>query len=248
MKLAIISDIHANLEALTSCLKKINELGADKIFCLGDLIDYCANPNECVALIKQYCDIVILGNHEEAQFEYKLADGFSNDAKISSIHTRSIIDPKYIDYFKSLPYKYFFTPDISENLLFVHSSPDNPKQYSYILNENTADFNFKCFKEDICFIGHSHIPVIFMKTKKGVKSVTEKDVIKGYRYIINVGSVGQPRDGNPCSSFGFFDSDSWVYKNIRVEYDVQIASSKIKNEGLPQYLGAMYTTKIVYKK
>lgn len=231
MKIAIISDVHANLEALTACLKKIDELGADKIICLGDLVDYCAEPNECIELIKTNCGAVVMGNHDEAQIRYDMVEGFSNDAKISSIHTRSIIKPEFIEYIKSLPIFYRF-----ENLLFVHGSPQNPENYKYILTAETADLNFKSFDESICFIGHSHKPIIFKETNSGAETVTDENIVKGERFIINVGSVGQPRDKDPRLSLGFFDSSLWKYSNIRVEYETKTTSNKIMNEGLPPYL------------
>ncbi len=231
MKIAIISDIHANYEALNVALDKIKELKADRIICLGDMVDYCADPNECVALVIKHCDKVILGNHDEAQFDYDLVDGFGESARISSIHTRSIIKQEYVDYFKTLSYTYEL-----ENLFFVHGSPMYPESYSYVLNESIANQNFKEFKQDICFIGHSHIPIIFKKSKKKIDVVKEEDVVTGNRYIINVGSIGQPRDRNPRLSFGLFDTLEWKYKNIRLEYDTKTASNKIKNENLPLFL------------
>ncbi len=231
MKIAIISDIHANYEALKVALDKINELKAERIICLGDMVDYCADPNECVALVIKHCDKVILGNHDEAQYDYDLVDGFGESARISSIHTRSIIKPEYLEYFKTLPYTYEL-----ENLFFVHGSPMYPESYSYVLNEIIANQNFKEFKQDICFIGHSHIPIIFKKSQKKIDIVKEEDVVPGNHYIINVGSIGQPRDRNPRLSFGFFDTLEWKYKNIRLEYDTKTASNKIKNENLPLFL------------
>jgi len=231
LKIAVISDIHANYEAVTVCLKKIKELDADKVFCLGDLVDYCAEPNEVIALIKENCDTIVLGNHDEAQFNYPLIDGFKENAQISSIHTRSVILPEYVEFFKTLPYQTSF-----DNLLFVHGSPYNDGKYGYILDGETAGINFKKFGEEICFIGHSHKPTIYKETNKGVYAVTDSGVEKGYRYIINVGSVGQPRDNDPRLSFGIFDTELWNYMNVRVEYDTITASNKIKNEGLPQHL------------
>ena len=231
MKIAIISDVHANFEALTACLKKIEELKADKIICLGDLVDYCAEPNECIGLIQKNCDVVVMGNHDEAQINHNRVEGFSNDAKISSIHTRSVIRAEYVEYFRAFPIRY-----MQENLMFVHASPHIPEIYSYILTAEAAELNFKSFDEEICFIGHSHKPVIFKETNSGVELVTQEYIDKEHRFIINVGSVGQPRDGDPRLSFGLFDVNSWKYTNIRVEYDTVKASNKIKNEGLPPYL------------
>jgi predicted phosphodiesterase len=231
MKIAVISDIHANLEALSACLKMIEELKPDKIICLGDLVDYCAQPNECIDLVRQYADVIILGNHDEAQFNYELAEGFTENARISSVHTRSVIKPEYVEFFKSLPYTFSMG-----GLLFVHASPASPAYYDYVLTGSIASVNFGCFKEKVCFIGHSHRPVIFEEGFWGVNLVTPESVKKGGRYIINVGSVGQPRDGNPKASFGFFDTETFEYQNVRVVYPVEIASQKILDEKLPVYL------------
>jgi putative phosphoesterase len=231
MKIAIISDIHANLEALEACLKKIDEMKADKIICLGDLVDYCAQPNECIDLVRKNSDVIIVGNHDEAQFHYDLVTGFSENAMVSSIHTRSVIDPEHVEYFKTLPYSY------SEGkMFFVHGSPYRPERYHYILNETIASMNFSLFSEKICFIGHSHISVIYKENYFQVNEVEPKDVIESGKYIINVGSVGQPRDGNPKLSFGYFDTEAFKYQNIRVGYPVDISSKKILAEGLPAFL------------
>jgi diadenosine tetraphosphatase ApaH/serine/threonine PP2A family protein phosphatase len=234
MIFAIISDIHANLEALEACLTEINKIKPDRIVCLGDLVDYCAQPNEVVEIIKTSCDVVILGNHDEAQFNHRLADGFSENAYISSVHTRKIIDSKHIEYFKTLPYSY--SEKSAGGLLFVHASPRNPEMYSYVLKTDSARLNFKSFDEKVCFIGHSHLPVIFEKKDDKI-SITEPGKLSpGSRYIINPGSVGQPRDGDPRLSFGLFDTEKFEFTLVRLEYDVKSASEKILKEGLPESL------------
>ncbi|RPI18597.1 MAG: metallophosphoesterase [Ignavibacteriae bacterium] len=231
MKIAVISDIHGNLEALEACLKKIKELKADKLVCLGDFVDYCAQPNECIELVLKHTDKIVLGNHDEAQFHYKLAEGFTENARISSLYTRTILDKKYVDIFKSLPYT------LSEdNIFYVHASPYLPHVYSYILKHETAAINFGYFEERICFAGHSHRPIIFEETETLVNTVDIDILEPSKRYIVNVGSVGQPRDGNPDASFGFFDTESNEYLNVRVPYDTEKSAEKIKNEGLPLFL------------
>ncbi len=231
MKYAIISDVHANLEAVTACFNEIDKLKVDRIICLGDLVDYCAEPNEVVEIIKKNCDAVVLGNHDEAQYKYQMVERYTENARISSIHTRSVINPEHIEYFKTLPYSH------SENeLLFVHASPLDPPAYKYLLNEETAENNFKIFSERICFIGHSHKPLIFEQSGSEIKLTVEGKLDKNNRYIINVGSVGQPRDSNPKLSFGLFDTDTFEYKNIRIDYDIRSASEKIRKEGLPLHL------------
>jgi diadenosine tetraphosphatase ApaH/serine/threonine PP2A family protein phosphatase len=160
-----------------------------------------------------------------------MVERYTENARISSIYTRSVINPEHIEYFKTLPYSH------SENkLLFVHASPLDPPAYKYLLNEETAESNFKIFSERICFIGHSHKPFIFELSGSEIKLSVEGKLNKNNRYIINVGSVGQPREGNPKLSFGLFNTDSFVYNNIRVEYDIASASEKIRKEGLPLHL------------
>lgn len=233
MKYAIISDVHANLEAVQACFREIEKLKVDRVICLGDLVDYCAEPNEVITLIKNNCDVVILGNHDEAQYHHYIADRFREFAKISSVHTRGVLDPANLDYIKTLQLRH------SENdLLFVHASPLESSGYHYVLDEEAASVNFAAFKENICFIGHSHRPVVYEISSGGVKTSTEEPLNKDNRYIINVGSVGQPRDGNKNLSFGLFDCESRQYTNKRVDYDRASASIKIYKEGLPVSLAA----------
>ncbi len=192
------------------------------------MVDYCAQPNECVELIKKCCDLVILGNHDEAQYNFSLVYDFTDAAAISSVHTRDIIKPEYTEYFKTLKYTYS-----ENNLLFVHASPCYPERYNYCETIKEAEKNFKCFNEAICFIGHSHEPVIFEKKEYKVSFVKEGHLNQKYRYLINVGSVGQPRDKNPKLSFGIFDTNEFKYENVRLDYDIHSAAEKIIREGLP---------------
>jgi predicted phosphodiesterase len=231
MKIAVISDIHANLEALQVCLAKIDELKPDKLVCLGDLVDYCAQPNECIELVKKNADVVLLGNHDEAQFNFEQAEGFNDYAYISSVHTRSVIKPEYVEYFQMLPYTYS-----TENLLFVHASPRYPELYKYVLNTASAEAEFRSFSEKICFIGHSHRPVIFKERDSNVYETESVNDSGDTRYIINVGSTGQPRDGNPKLSFGFIDTERFKYCNYRLDYPVEITHKKIIDENLPVFL------------
>lgn len=232
MKIAVISDVHANLEALEVCLNEIEKIKPGRVICLGDMVDYGAQPNECTKHVKENCDVVLIGNHDEAQFNLSLADGFSDNAYESSVHTREVISSEYVEYFRSLPYSHSF-----KDLLFTHGAPLAPERYEYVLSPESARENFKSFKEQVCFIGHSHYPVIFEENNKGsVNIVGERDISPGNRYIINVGSVGQPRDKDPRLSFGIFDINEFNYHNIRIEYPAEITAKKILNEGLPEFL------------
>lgn len=231
MLYAIISDVHANMEAITACFAEIDNIKPDRVICLGDLVDYCAEPNETVEFIKSKCDAVILGNHDEAQFNYELPSKWTKNAFISSHHTRNVIKPDHIEYFRSLPEK------LSENdILFVHAAPFIPRNYRYIRDADAAGINFHHFDEKICFIGHSHVPLIFEQSDKGIEQVQQGILNRESKYIINVGSVGQPRDGEPRLSFGTFDTETYEYKNIRVPYDIKSTAEKIMKENLPVYL------------
>ena len=233
MKYAVISDLHANLEAVTACFEEIERLKAERIVCLGDLVDYCAEPNEVISLIRQKCDIIILGNHDEAQYNWPLSERFNERARISSVHTRGVLDPAHLELIKSLRLTH------SENdLLFVHASPYEPHNYKYVRDFEAAELNFPAFTERICFIGHSHRPVIYEYDGNSVSEAETGKLNRIKRYIINVGSVGQPRDNDPRLSFGFFDSGEFIYKNVRIPYDNISASKKIQKEGLPELLAS----------
>ncbi len=231
MILAVISDVHANLEAVNACFKRIDEIKPDRVICLGDLVDYCAQPNEVVEIIKSRCDVVVLGNHDEAQFNYKLSDGFSDNARVSSVHTRKILKQEHVNYFGTL-----LLTHSQLDLRFVHASPREPRRYKYILTEERAGENFSAFKEKICFIGHSHIPVIYEEHDGAAFKRDAASLRNDRRYIINVGSVGQPRDGNPELCFGVFDTDKFEFRYERIEYDIRNAADKILSEGLPEFL------------
>jgi len=227
MRIAIISDIHSNLEALTKALEIIDTKNIDEIVCLGDIVGYGANPNECVEIIKKRAKYVVMGNHDFAvavdptELVY-----FNSYARESDLWTRSVLTEENLEFLRSLP----FTISI-KNLLFVHSSPAQPREWEYIFTEAQAKVQFKYFTEKICFIGHSHLPGIFPDT-----GFYNGKIDKNNRYIINVGSIGQPRDGDWRLSFGIFDTDTWTYENIRSEYEVDKASLKILQNGLPDFL------------
>ncbi len=227
MRIAIISDIHSNLEALTKAFEIIDTKNVDEIVCLGDIVGYGANPNECVELIRKRVKYVVMGNHDyavavdPAELFY-----FSSYARESDLWTREVLTKENLDFLKSLP----FTISL-KNLLFVHSAPAQPREWEYIFTEAQAKVQFQYFKEKICFIGHSHFPGIFPEN-----GFYNGKLDRNTRYIINVGSIGQPRDGDWRLCFGIFDMGTWTYEEIRSEYDVEKASVKIIQNGLPEFL------------
>ncbi len=226
MTYAIISDIHANLEALQTALEIIDEQHIDEIICLGDIVGYGASPNECVELVRSHCPIVVLGNHDAAAIEPALANGFNVIARKAIQWTAAQLTDSNRAFLSSLPLTVR-----KEDILFVHASPDRPGEWSYIVDPADAREVIGYFDERLCFIGHTHIPGIFSRLGR-VKTVDRFD-----QYLVNVGSVGQPRDGNPMLAFGIFDAAAWEYCLIRSNYDIETASGKIYAAGLPEELG-----------
>jgi diadenosine tetraphosphatase ApaH/serine/threonine PP2A family protein phosphatase len=227
MRVAIISDIHSNLEALQKALEIIDERKAEEIICLGDLVGYGANPNECVELTRKRASRILLGNHDQAAFDLSQTEHFNRHARTAAYWTNQTLTEENLEFLKSLPFQHAI-----DDLTFVHASPRDPDQWEYVFSAHEAKTNFESFQTRICFVGHTHIPGIFPEDLKTQKS----GVTRENRYIINVGSVGQPRDGNWKLSFGIFDTSAWTYGLIRSEYDVQSASEKIVAADLPRFL------------
>ncbi|HEV8538811.1 MAG TPA: metallophosphoesterase family protein [Bacteroidota bacterium] len=225
MRIAIISDIHSNLEGLEKTLSLIKQHTIDEIICLGDIVGYGANPNECIELVRQATPHVLLGNHDEAAIDLAKTEYFNPFARIAAEWTNHELTESNMAYIRGLPYS------IDRNgLLFVHSSPYEPEEWHYVLSPVDAQFNFSYFSEPICFVGHSHVPVVFCE------DIWTQEVEPGKKFIVNVGSVGQPRDNDWRASFGIFDTEKWTYENVRSEYNVNAAADKIRKAGLPRAL------------
>jgi len=226
MRLAIISDIHSNLQALEKTLEVIRERKVDEIVCLGDIVGYGANPNECVRLVQDHCTTVLLGNHDLAALEPSVAEQFTANARIAALWTSEHLQPEHKDFLGTLPYV-----AARQDVFLVHSSPYEPEEWHYIFSTAEARSMFDHFSEQICFVGHSHVPGVYAE-RSGDGHITRNE-----RFIVNVGSVGQPRDGNPRLSFGILDTDRWEYDNVRMSYDIDAASNEILKAGLPRLLG-----------
>ncbi|MHB1048992.1 MAG: metallophosphoesterase family protein [Bacteroidota bacterium] len=226
MKTAIISDIHSNLDALTAVLERIASLQPDRILCLGDIVGYGAEPNECVELIRRRSIPAVLGNHDQAVANDFPVDNFNDSARAAVLWNRERLTKDNAEFLRGLPLR------IEEaDVLFVHSSPDHPEEFHYLIYPSDTAESFRSFSQPICFVGHTHRPVIFTVT--GTESVITRNI----RSIVNVGSIGQPRDGDRRACFALFDSVQWSVEHIRVEYDVQKAREKIIAAGLPKKLG-----------
>jgi diadenosine tetraphosphatase ApaH/serine/threonine PP2A family protein phosphatase len=226
MKYAIISDIHSNLEALTKALSIIDEKNVDEIICLGDIVGYGANPNQCVDLVRSRCAAVVLGNHDAAALDVAQAHDFNAIARRAVIWTSQELTDGNKQFLDSLPMSV-----IKGDVQFVHSSPHFPEAWDYIIDTDDAYTAIRHMTGKLCFIGHTHVPGIFSANGRA------KHITPDEQFIVNVGSVGQPRDGNPMLAFGIFDDVKWEFELIRSEYDIQTAAEKIYAAKLPEELG-----------
>ena len=227
VRIAIISDIHSNLEALEAVFAAIDTRGADVVYCLGDLVGYGADAAACVDYVRARCHGVVLGNHDAAVAAGS-GDAVSwlpKPAQKAIRHNRDQLSDEQIEYLAGLP------PMLeAHGCTFVHASPQTPGSWLRLDSFLTARAQFQHFTTNVCFIGHSHIPGV-MSERLGRTRIE-----RGNRYLINVGSVGQPRDGDPRACLAFFDTGAFSYELLRMEYDVKRTTAKILAAGLPRSL------------
>lgn len=236
MRVAIISDIHANIEALEAVLADIKRQKTDEIICLGDIVGYGANPNECIELIKNTCSLIILGNHDAAAIGLLSTDHFNVHAKIAIDWTAENLSAASQSILRSLPLK-----EIKYSQAFVHATPYEPNMWYYITSLEEAAFNFQFFETVFCFVGHTHIPIIIVLENEKEVFVHQSSEIKYFdkrqaRFLINVGSVGQPRDRDPKSCYGILDTDAQLFSYHRVAYDIAKAQNKMRKIKMPDFL------------
>ena len=231
MKIAVISDIHANLEALTTVLSYLKQQPIHRIICLGDIVGYGPRPNECVEQIRQNCEICLMGNHDHAVVGLTDMTYFNQYAQESVLWTRKQLTQSNFQFLKQLKFSY------QENhILFVHSTPINPEDWDYIFSEREAHYHLDRISHRLVFIGHSHLPMVFSyRDGKQYQNRIQLD-LQADRYIVNVGSVGQPRDGDPRACFVIYDSKNQVLEYLRLEYDVQKTYQEIIDQNLPIFL------------
>jgi len=234
MRYALISDIHGNTEALRSVFEDIENQRVDKVLCLGDIVGYGAEPVECLREIRSRRIEAALGNHDSAAIGDTPMDYFNEYAREAILWTAKRlreIDRKYL---ASLP----LTRDY-EMFSVVHASLENPHGWGYVMDSLSARNCFSLLDRRVCFIGHSHVPLVF--TEKGAIGYSrerEVDLRKGTRYIINIGSVGQPRDGDPRAGYCVCDTAEMRAEIRRVPYDIKTVQTKIIEAGLPRFLAA----------
>ena len=225
MRIAVLSDIHANLEALTTALKLAEEHKADAVICLGDVVGYGPDPAACLELIRTTCEACVLGNHDEAVAFDKGLDVLPGDAQAVVRMHQHTLSENHMEWLRDLPLRYE-----AYNATFVHASPDAPGEWYRLESFHTVQAQFTFFDGPICFVGHSHKPAVASSTL-GVLRVR-----RGHRFLVDVGSVGQPRDKDSRLGFVLFNAKEFVCELVRGHYDVERTEARIKEEGLPMVL------------
>ena len=226
MRLAIISDIHSNLEALTEVLRVAEQQKVDRIVSLGDIVGYGASPNPCCEMVRSAAEITLLGNHDAA-VAGRMDYSFYYDAARHALDwSARVLTEENLDWLRSLPYTY----RIGE-IGFCHGSPVEPKAYEYIfaLEQARELIPFSGNLPEVTFIGHSHLCKAFAIGTGEVNDVVAQKfgIRRGYRYIISVGSVGQPRDYDNRACFVVCDTTARTVEYLRVEYDIEKSAQKI---------------------
>lgn len=233
MRYAILSDIHSNLEALRAVLADARDR-ADGCLCLGDVVGYGADPGPCIDLIAERCDGIVAGNHEHGVAGLIGLDWFNPWARVAAEWTRGRLGAEAHAWLAALP----LAREVADATL-VHASPAHPEEWDYLVSSEDGFTAFGAFATRVCFVGHSHVPRAWVQGSWGhdydaVPQTVTLDA--GCRYIVNVGSVGQPRDHDPRAAYALWDLDARRVEIRRVAYDVVAAQAKILSAGLPGLL------------
>lgn len=230
-RIALISDIHANIDALDAVLADIDSQSADEIHCLGDIVGYGAAPAECLDLVRARCSVSVKGNHDQMASEKGVILALERvSAPIR--YAREKLSGEQINWLKDLPLVVE-----KDGYSLVHSSLHEPKEFPYVLWREDARMHFRNQTTPFSFIGHSHSPLIAVEDPHGISlsvpRVASIQLDPDRRSIINVGSVGQPRDNYPMACYGILETGSLVFTWRRVPYDIKRAQERIREAGLP---------------
>lgn len=232
MRYAVIADIHANLEALEVVLADSKEQKCTHYCCVGDVVGYNANPKECLDIVRSMGMPVVKGNHDEYCSSEEDLDGFNPHAAEAVNWTRKQLRPEDRQWLRDLKYV-----RLVASFSMVHATLDGPQRWGYVFDKLAAAASFTYQNTAICFFGHTHVPVAFVRdsvVRGGTYSKFKTE--PGKKYFVNVGAVGQPRDGNPKAGYVVYDLNEGTIELRRLDYDIAKTQKKIMDAGLPQRL------------
>lgn len=232
MRYAVIADIHANLEALEVVLADSKEQKCTHYCCVGDVVGYNANPKECLDIIRSMGMPVVKGNHDEYCSSEEDLEGFNPHAAEAVNWTRKQLSAEDRQWLRDLKYV-----RLVASFSMVHSTLDGPQRWGYVFDKLAAAASFTYQNTAICFFGHTHVPVAFVRdsvVRGGTYSKFKTE--PGKKYFVNVGAVGQPRDGNPKAGYVVYDLNEGTIELRRLDYDIAKTQKKIMDAGLPQRL------------
>jgi predicted phosphodiesterase len=237
MRALIISDIHANLAALNAVLEDAADQ-YDVVWCLGDMVGYGPEPDECVARIRGLEPTAVVGNHDWAALGRMDVDDFNPEAKRAVLWTRDHISPENLAWLGALPAQ----PLAEGEFTLTHGSPRDPV-WEYILYPSIASANYEHFTTPFCLVGHTHMPMLYVQSEKDQKVRALTPVLgkrislrEGWRIILNPGSVGQPRDNDPRSAYALLDTDEAIWEARRVSYPIEVTQAHMRAAHLPERL------------
>jgi predicted phosphodiesterase len=232
MKFAIIADIHANLEAFQVVLEDCKKQQVTHYACLGDVVGYNANPKECLDIVRTMNMPCVKGNHDEYCSSEDHLDGFNPAAAEAVNWTRKQLSAGDRQWLRELKYTRMVT-----SFTLVHATLDGPQRWGYVFDKLAAAASFTYQNTAVCFFGHTHVPVAFMRDSHVRGGTYSKFKVEaGKKYFVNVGAVGQPRDNNPKAAYVVYDVHEGTIELRRLEYDIAAAQRKILAAGLPERL------------
>ena len=232
---AVLGDIHSNLDALNVVLEDCRSQGVTDFLCTGDVVGYNACPHECMDIIRELGCPVVVGNHDFYVASQQNLDDCNPAAAAVVEWTRRQLSEDELSWLRVLPFT-----RTQMGITLVHSTMDNPENFGYVFDNLQAEANFLNQKTPVCFHGHTHCPMIYEKSMNGVFRIDAQDFTlpMGRKYFINVGSVGQPRDGDPRATYVIFDPKERTVRYRRLAYDIEAAQERIRLAGLPERLAA----------
>jgi len=234
VRVAVITDIHANYHALEAVLAAIDSEEPDEIWCLGDVVGYGPQPNECCAAVRERADVCLVGNHDLGSLGRLELDDFSNDAAFAARWTNTVLEDESRRFLEALD-----PSGAAESVALYHASPRDPI-WEYVLSPEVAAAAFETDPSSLILVGHSHVPLSLKlaggRVEGGLAPGGTEVALDEARWLLNPGAVGQPRDGDPRAAWLLLDLEAGSASFRRTEYQVELTQAKIREHGLPETL------------